>query len=287
MTVRMMTLWRRGKAFGFPTEEIDDSDMREIARELDAAVPVNAQNVFEVFRDSGLPDSILDVPILSPWPTSFIEYSLDADAHVGVLIKMIPLDERSPAFHDGARYFHASWIFTQAGNEDVYICSRALFSSDAMGRLLQADNLSWSWPYQATVDLIGEDAALQITREIMSVVVHTLMFANCKNVQAVEEENLYPTRQARRAAERRGDPKPPRFYTLRINPNAMRKQGEGTSTSGRELSLHIVRGHFATYTDEKKLFGRHTGTFWIPAYVRGSQDVGIVGKDYEVAALTA
>lgn len=281
MGVRMMTMWKRKVPFAFPTDDLNDQAMGEIAEELEIAVPVDAQNVFSVYRESGLPESVLDVAVMSPWPKAFIEYSLTDSAHVGVLLHMAETQEGTPAYESGARYVHAALIFTENG-DGVHAFSRGGFCNDASGRLLMRDELSWSLPFATTIDLVGGDAAHKATQDVLSMIVHTLIFANCKNVQAVEEENLYPTRQARRAAERRGDPKPPRFYTLRINPNATRKQGAGTGTSGRELSLHIVRGHFATYTEERKLFGKHAGTFWIPAHVRGSDEVGIVGKDYAI-----
>lgn len=48
--------------------------------------------------------------------------------------------------------------------------------------------------------------------------------------------------------------------------------------------LHIVRGHYATYTEEAPLFGRVTGAFWIPAHVRGSLSYGANTSEYQVAA---
>lgn len=50
--------------------------------------------------------------------------------------------------------------------------------------------------------------------------------------------------------------------------------------------IHIVRGHFATYTADKPLFGRAStgvGKFWHPAHTRGNMAAGAVVKDYEVA----
>ncbi|MCA0455678.1 MAG: hypothetical protein LCI00_17005 [Chloroflexi bacterium] len=42
------------------------------------------------------------------------------------------------------------------------------------------------------------------------------------------------------------------------------------------------RGNFATYTDDKPLFGKYTGTFWRPATAVGEVKNGVVIKDYEV-----
>ena len=46
--------------------------------------------------------------------------------------------------------------------------------------------------------------------------------------------------------------------------------------------LHSCRGHFSTYTPERRLFGKHIGTFWIPPHMRGNRKVGVVEKEYEI-----
>jgi len=52
-------------------------------------------------------------------------------------------------------------------------------------------------------------------------------------------------------------------------------------------SYQLVRGHFATYTQERPLFGRYAGTVFIPAHVRGTPEAGIVIKDYALAETAA
>jgi hypothetical protein len=50
------------------------------------------------------------------------------------------------------------------------------------------------------------------------------------------------------------------------------------------VSKHICRGHFSHYTEEKPLFGKYSGTFWIPMHIRGAAKHGIVSKEYELAS---
>jgi hypothetical protein len=108
-----------------------------------------------------------------------------------------------------------------------------------------------------------------------------LSFLNCRNV--VAEEHL-PSRQTRRALERRGLPVLI-FRTINIEPmkTVLRTEGQ-LEKVGLQRSLHICRGHFAHYTEEKPLFGRYSGQFWVPSHVRGSAEVGTVVKDYAVKA---
>ena len=48
------------------------------------------------------------------------------------------------------------------------------------------------------------------------------------------------------------------------------------------VPLHTVRGNFATYTEENKLFGKYTGRFYRRPHVRGTTEAGVVGKTYKV-----
>jgi hypothetical protein len=48
------------------------------------------------------------------------------------------------------------------------------------------------------------------------------------------------------------------------------------------LKLHIVRGHFAEYTEEAPLFGRVTGRFFRSIHTRGNADLGVKKPDYKV-----
>lgn len=110
-------------------------------------------------------------------------------------------------------------------------------------------------------------------------------FMHCKNVARVENDGAYPSRQARREAERKNFPKPAAFYTLQIEPmkKVLATEG-GIAQNGLKKALHICRGHFSEYSEEKPLFGKYAGRFWIPAHVRGSAEIGLVGKDYAVNA---
>lgn len=108
----------------------------------------------------------------------------------------------------------------------------------------------------------------------------TISFMNCRNVTRTE---TYPKRHDVREAKRRGLPLPTKYYTLQIEPLRKTLAGEGDMKSnGFKKALHICRGHFSHYTEEKPLFGKYSGQFWVPAHVRGSAESGKVVKDYAV-----
>jgi len=75
-----------------------------------------------------------------------------------------------------------------------------------------------------------------------------------------------------------------KYHVLDINPmkEVLRTEG-GSETNGLKKALHICRGHFATYTADKPLFGNIVGTVWKPAHVRGDIKQGAVVKDYSVS----
>lgn len=109
-------------------------------------------------------------------------------------------------------------------------------------------------------------------------------FSHCKNVEIVESEEI-PYKVRRKQELKLGAPVT-RFRELVIDPTRTQRQvidtRPSTTPDKPSKSLHICRGHFATYTEDRKLFGKLVGSFWIPAHVRGSDDVGTVYKDYNV-----
>lgn len=107
----------------------------------------------------------------------------------------------------------------------------------------------------------------------------TIALMNVKGIE-LEDERLP-------RAERRRRERDPRWQGVAYKVLTVPDSSSGSSTSsGREVMTrrHLVRGHFATYTDS--MFGRPLDepvTVWKPAHVRGSADVGVVEKSYAVA----
>lgn len=104
-------------------------------------------------------------------------------------------------------------------------------------------------------------------------------FTHCKNVTRIEH---VPPEKINKRRAKEGKPPLTKYYTLQIDPmrEVLRKEG-GYESNGLKRAMHICRGHFAIY-DEKPLFGKVKGTFWIPQHVKGSKTVGEIKKDYNV-----
>jgi hypothetical protein len=107
-------------------------------------------------------------------------------------------------------------------------------------------------------------------------------FMSCKSV-AVQVVN--PDLQRNRERRKAGLKPFLRYHTINIEPMKTILRTEGNiETVGLKRALHICRGHFSTYSEERPLFGKVAGTFWIPAHVRGSAKQGVVVSDYNVNA---
>jgi hypothetical protein len=129
-------------------------------------------------------------------------------------------------------------------------------------------------------ELADEDRAASLLGYIAEALL-AVSFAHCRNVQLVDAA---PSRQVRRAALRTQQPCLV-YKTLVIDPaHPVVRHEQRRVQSGEQVpkALHLVRGHFAVYTDEKPLFGRYSGRFFIPMHTRGTLRGGLVVKDYAV-----
>jgi hypothetical protein len=133
-------------------------------------------------------------------------------------------------------------------------------------------------PVDPTTGPPVEDIREQCDPAFLSLM-YALSVANCRNVEATETEPDL-SRQQRRAAERKGEPIR-RYYVLAIKPGRGGAEARRDSTDKAPRAMHLCRGHFATYSAERPLFGKYSGTFWVPAHIRGSDELGVVAKDYQ------
>lgn len=108
----------------------------------------------------------------------------------------------------------------------------------------------------------------------------TLSFLHCKNVTRREVAQPAFEQRTWRAKHKRPLV---RYHVLDIEPMREVLRTEGRSDEvGLKRALHICRGHFVSYSPDKPLFGKVSGTFWKPQHIRGSKKRGLVVKDYRV-----
>jgi len=71
-----------------------------------------------------------------------------------------------------------------------------------------------------------------------------------------------------------------KFHTIVVR-KAGSKRILYANKTGAKMPLHLVRGHYRTY-DKKGMFGKIFGTFFIPCHTCGSEQYGVVDKDYQL-----
>lgn len=129
---------------------------------------------------------------------------------------------------------------------------------------------------QRALDLVGDGLRIGVLPPLL--LAHSLL--GCKNVETEEHR---PAGKLARAAVKRREKPLTTYKTLLIRPMGGRAEAEQRIALGNgHTALHLVRGHFKTFTAERPLFGTRVGTYWWSPNVRGSADEGVVVKDYKV-----
>lgn len=127
----------------------------------------------------------------------------------------------------------------------------------------------------------------QFAEDISIFAIHLM---NCRNVGYVDYD---PNKGIpwRNKSNGKKKPKPPfvKYKILQINPISPQTQevNRPRADPSHAQRVHTVRGHFKTYTAERPLFGKLTGTFWWGDCVKGNPAFGLVEKDYQIKIPTA
>lgn len=179
------------------------------------------------------------------------------------------------------------FVREKLGTNRVWQFSSMPLSSDGRYCLSEANRISGSCfmglPTAVQREHLGQVREwLDTGTRLLMPLYLALSFMHCRNVALTEEAPPPPLDKKWR---KKHDRPLVRYHVLNIDPMREVLRNEGRSDEvGLRKALHICRGHFATYTPEKPLFGRLTGTFWRPQHVRGSIKNGAVVKDYNVKA---
>jgi hypothetical protein len=73
--------------------------------------------------------------------------------------------------------------------------------------------------------------------------------------------------------------------SIDVGPKTLRVGARGlVDDQGRELPLHIIRGHIADFRNGAGLFGKYKMLVWMPMHFRGKQSAGAVSRTCEAVA---
>lgn len=260
-----------------------------IADNVAEYVQAIAKPISGLVTNSGIDElgiEMSDIPnVMPPFDRLFIEWipvgERDSESHIkqaGVAIRSEPAEEALSSGHVKQHYFDrqvdpfafvtACHVYSDSSGIPRYDGNCVTFFCNKMGQLADGK----------TRQVEGSD----FYHAPLGIPFMAIAFMHCKNVvrtDATETEGP-PDKWLRRM-------KQPalRYHVLEIDPmkEVLRKEG-GAEATGIKKALHICRGHFATYTEEKPLFGNFVGTVWKSAHVRGAIERGAVVKDYSIKA---
>ncbi|MBZ0293363.1 MAG: hypothetical protein K8L99_12420, partial [Anaerolineae bacterium] len=220
--------------------------------------------------------------LFPPYHATWIEFR-DIEVHdgigfrnvsYGIELYMLPdeYDNPNPDDSESNNILCEFRIYGQLDNDRPELLYSGDFVLTRDGTILDVDDPDW-YIY------LGGDIVYTNLRGILYPALMSLQFLNCKNVELVDYE---PSPRIKQLSEKHRVPLDT-YKVLKVNTTRkVYPDREGDDSPSDPKRLHIVRGHFAHYTDEAPLFGKYTGTFWIPAHVRGDESVGMVVKDYEI-----
>ena len=120
------------------------------------------------------------------------------------------------------------------------------------------------------------DSEKKMLGDLWSILRRFLTILSCKNIKTEKE---YPPEKLQKKRAKKKRPPLLSFYTLRLGPTSA---GGGSGHGGWTNRIHFVRGHMREYTDDRPLFGKISGKFWIAPHARGNKKLGIIYKDYEI-----
>jgi hypothetical protein len=102
---------------------------------------------------------------------------------------------------------------------------------------------------------------------------------NCRNVTLSDER---PAKQTTMRAKRAASTP---YAMKQINVPGLNRattRAQSRNAAGSAIPLHLVRGHFKTFTEERPLFGSKTGTYWWGWQARGDAKHGVRDHEYVV-----
>ena len=204
-------------------------------------------------------------------------------------------------------YDRMGFEFVVDNKVQVYVSATHLDADDREPELIEivswgcnlADGGFWiPFPVAAHVDSGGigfhsskamkqpEDVRTVLRDECGQTVHMAYSFLRAINACNTCYKRVVPPDKLNRARVKRKSEPLMEYRVLEIAPGKVRNKDAGEVPWGYrspdERAFHLCRGHFKTYTAERPLFGKYTGTFWWQAQARGSKEHGEVVKDYAV-----
>lgn len=122
-----------------------------------------------------------------------------------------------------------------------------------------------------------EEQLSQVRAAFGVAVAKFLNFLSCKNIRTIAND---PPEKVQKKRKKQGKKPLISYYTLELK-QAKSYESEGNKNLWSNR-IHLCRGHFREYTEDKPLFGKLVGRYWIPPHARGNKREGVIYKDYSI-----
>ena len=157
-------------------------------------------------------------------------------------------------------------------------------------RLVSYGDEGWGFGFESIFpsmdNIFGEERINHYVQEMkdeMNVAVVMLDIINCQNIIL---KDVIPPEKLNRKRIRNGKLPLYSYKILEVVKGKPKTKNAGSVPwdykSPEAVRFHLCRGHFKTYTEDSKLFGKYTGTFWWNPQSRGDRSKGVVEKEYSV-----
>jgi hypothetical protein len=169
-------------------------------------------------------------------------------------------------------------VWEDESGEAISILIPITFLIDENGRCMSGPNFVQLNPIISQEERQRFSDMCEILPSMMWPAWLAICFAHCQKVKLIDQK---PPEKVQKKRLLKGKEPLTTYHTLVIEPleEILRTQGKAES-NGLQRALTLCRGHFKTYTEESRLFGQHTGTWFWSSYIRNKESKRIREKDY-------
>lgn len=172
------------------------------------------------------------------------------------------------------KFYTCSSVFIERTDLNrIILCGEFFSMFDEAGKII--DN------FGGTAYYMREDfeTGLKFLASMLAPAFFGFSLAHCKNIEIVDVKKDFKKLNKNRKKKN----KSPLFEFKVVKLTDASKKVytiHDLNDSRKKVNFHICRGHFKEYNEEKPLFGKLTGKFWVPQHTRGDIKKGFTKKDY-------
>lgn len=228
------------------------------------AVVIDANSVRDYLWQQTHKERRITECVLPPYETTFVEFSMPRNNAEPLNIGLLCTRDLQPT--DGIYNLYIHYV-----DDGGYFGTKAFWIVDINEDGFIVGDIRFSHPpnIQYPTDI----------HTYPSVALMTFALMHCKNIALNEVKPK--DKQSHIFNKQYGKPLVS-YWTLMIQSTLKANKDNVAAPYQGLMPLHLRRGHFATYTDDKPLFGKYVGTFWKEATMVGELSNGVVIKDYKV-----